>query len=470
MREKKGLKPSAGMKRHHGKPNAVNRAAEDKRKIKISSADTMPLPRKGQRSVPAKNATDKNAVRKTAPPKNGAFQSAARNAALKSAARKAALQRAAGNRSAENKFAGKKDRVLYHKSQQRQNTRKLKHSDAKFASANPASSRLDKKEFDASACAGISSDNNKAAVIGLFVILLAVLSTVIFIAVSNGKNKRTAAEAANNAEALKAPKLEVEIEPETDGDFENKVKEALPDTETESKVLKANEAVFNDATGNHDIGYLHDDLIKQLKAECSENVSNKVAAFQEPRSLKQYADKYKIRIFFKEQYLGVFIDSDKSGDFKEMIMAFAVSTADTANGYKTPGGSRQLGDKLTLGYMIDGSYGRYCTYIAENVMLHSMPSYHGTSNAGISAIDWNNLGSEASHGCVRMTYRDALWIYDMLPKGTPIDLLPDRGKLTGLPEKMPVLKMPENGPTWDPTDPDPLNPYVSDPSILYKVN
>ena len=77
---------------------------------------------------------------------------------------------------------------------------------------------------------------------------------------------------------------------------------------------------------------------------------------------------------------------------------------------------------------------------------------------------YNLLGTAASGGCVRLQVINAKWIYENCPINTVIKFYwdEDPGPL-GWPE---FVKMPLVG-GWDPTDPDPENPWNNgDPSII----
>ena len=79
---------------------------------------------------------------------------------------------------------------------------------------------------------------------------------------------------------------------------------------------------------------------------------------------------------------------------------------------------------------------------------------------------YEKLGSVASDGCVRLTVADAKWIYDLYNKGETkiaVRVVKDKGPT---PEKPPAViwEAPytdKNGLGWDPTDPDPDNPYLA---------
>ena len=79
---------------------------------------------------------------------------------------------------------------------------------------------------------------------------------------------------------------------------------------------------------------------------------------------------------------------------------------------------------------------------------------------------YNQLGSTASAGCVRLAVQDAKWIIENCPAGTPVEIYnsPDAGPL-GKPSP---VRIPSNC-TWDPTDPDTRNPWQSDKSAIIGV-
>ncbi len=71
-------------------------------------------------------------------------------------------------------------------------------------------------------------------------------------------------------------------------------------------------------------------------------------------------------------------------------------------------------------------------------------------------------GGLASLGCVSLQVRDGEWIYDNVPAGTTVVVYdsPYEGPL-GKPDKA-VMKITEGMPAgWDPTDPNPANPWNS---------
>ncbi len=160
------------------------------------------------------------------------------------------------------------------------------------------------------------------------------------------------------------------------------------------------------------------------------------------------AGAYQIRI--NKQQNVVTIYKKKDGKYKP-YKAFTCST-----GYATPTGSFPLGEKMRWHQLMGPSYGQYCTRVYRGILLHSV-WYYSYSKDSQSCVQYNRLGTKASHGCIRLTVADAKWIYDNCPSGTKVTIYnsADPGPL-GKPKTVKV-----SGYTgWDPTDPDKNNPYM----------
>ncbi len=73
--------------------------------------------------------------------------------------------------------------------------------------------------------------------------------------------------------------------------------------------------------------------------------------------------------------------------------------------------------------------------------------------------EYDKLGTTASLGCVRLTVQDAKWIYDNCIPGTKVEFYSDSssGPL-GRPKTQKISQY-EEVRAWDPTDPDPSNPW-----------
>lgn len=154
---------------------------------------------------------------------------------------------------------------------------------------------------------------------------------------------------------------------------------------------------------------------------------------------------------------------DKNGDYTVPIKAMACSTggSNTLLGtFKTPAKYRW---KLLMGDV----WGQYSTRIKGGILFHSV-WYYKQDPSTLSARQYNRLGTTASHGCIRLSVNDAKWIYDNCPVGTTVIVYDSSnpGPL-GKPE---ALKLPESS-GWDPTDPNPQNPWkVKKPVIQGAYN
>ncbi len=110
-------------------------------------------------------------------------------------------------------------------------------------------------------------------------------------------------------------------------------------------------------------------------------------------------------------------------------------------------------------WKLDGpSYGQYCTRITGNFLFHSV-WYYQQNKTTQSYVQYNKLGTLASHGCIRLTTAAAKWIYDNCPIGTKVIIFngTSNDDPLGKPPFIHVSTSVSMG--WDPTDPDPNNTY-----------
>ncbi len=121
-----------------------------------------------------------------------------------------------------------------------------------------------------------------------------------------------------------------------------------------------------------------------------------------------------------------------------------------STGYATPVGTFDLKQKWRWKELIHDVYGQYSCHITGQILFHSVP-YDDPNNRTLLTSEYNKLGQTASAGCIRLTTRDAKWIYDNCPTGTPVVIYnsDDPGPL-GKPS---ADKLPP-GQNWDPTDPE----------------
>lgn len=172
--------------------------------------------------------------------------------------------------------------------------------------------------------------------------------------------------------------------------------------------------------------------------------------FAAPEVQVKAASKYWIKVNKQANVATVY--QLKSGKYKP-VKAFLVS----CGGSNTPSGTFYTPAKYRWHTLQGPSYGQYCTRIHGGILFHSV-WYYSRSKASQSTVEFNKLGTTASHGCVRLSVIDAKWIYDHCPLRTKVTIYSSKnpgplGKPKGI-KVSTARKM-----YWDPTDPDKNNPY-----------
>lgn len=161
------------------------------------------------------------------------------------------------------------------------------------------------------------------------------------------------------------------------------------------------------------------------------------------------ATDYYIKINKKTNVVTVY---DKKSDVP--VKAFICSA-----GRATPIGTFNLGGKFRWHLLDSEVYGQYCTRITGHVMFHSVWYYRNRDYASQSYRQYRRLGTLASHGCVRLTVIDAKWIYDNCASGTSVKIFNGTSKDDPLGKPIPPTVL-NTSRGWDPTDPNPDNPYL----------
>ena len=146
---------------------------------------------------------------------------------------------------------------------------------------------------------------------------------------------------------------------------------------------------------------------------------------------------------------------DNNKEYNKIVKVFTVSVG--RNG-KTPTGTFKTTKGQVWGALINNVWGQYSTRITGSYLFHSVP-YYSKNKGDLEWEEYNKLGTSASAGCVRMTVRDVKWIYDNIESGTTVKIYD--GKLPNGVSKPSTIKIDKDSPNrgWDPTDPDPNNPW-----------
>lgn len=147
-------------------------------------------------------------------------------------------------------------------------------------------------------------------------------------------------------------------------------------------------------------------------------------------------------------------EQDEDGEYTVPKKAFLCS-----GGEDTPEGKFQTIEKYDWRFLFGDVWGQYSTRITGHYLFHSVP-YLEKDKGTLEYEEYNKLGTTASMGCIRLTVKDAKWIYDHCPIGTTIEMY--RGDVEEPLQPEPVKKLnvkDEERRGWDPTDPDADNPW-----------
>lgn len=167
--------------------------------------------------------------------------------------------------------------------------------------------------------------------------------------------------------------------------------------------------------------------------------------------------RYRLEVNCEQNVVNVY-EKDENGEYTNCVKAMLCSVGPatpTSGTYslKKYGGWKWKG-------LFGNVYGQYATQITGNILFHSVP--YTSPNGDKSTLEYweyDKLGTPASMGCVRLTVRNAKWIYDNCASGTKVMFYNDAnpGPL-GKPTENKISSE-EKYRGWDPTDPDPNNPW-----------
>lgn len=188
-----------------------------------------------------------------------------------------------------------------------------------------------------------------------------------------------------------------------------------------------------------------EEYLKYLDEEEKEKEEEQV----EPSSLPYY-----IKVNYRAQTVTVY-GQDEKGEYTKPVIAFVCST-----GTDTPtSGVYPLKAKYRWVNLKGNVYGQYSSRIVGSILFHSVYYYEKFNPGTLCYTGYDKLGTKASAGCVRLNVASAKWIYDNCPIGTKVEFYAssDPGPL-GKPGSQKISSN-ETCRGWDPTDPDPANPW-----------
>lgn len=162
--------------------------------------------------------------------------------------------------------------------------------------------------------------------------------------------------------------------------------------------------------------------------------------------------RYLVRVYIGSQSVCVYALNDAGTAYDQLVRTMICSTG---TGNATPRGTFKLQGKYRWHSLMGGVYGQYCSRITGSILFHSVPYNVNKNPASMNEVSYSKLGRKASHGCIRLLCRDAQWIYSNVASGSTVEIVNDSGPRGS----KPALASGAQYRGWDPTDPDPNNPY-----------
>lgn len=199
---------------------------------------------------------------------------------------------------------------------------------------------------------------------------------------------------------------------------------------------------------------------EDVNEEIIENIvdENEVAenTITEEKPKNTSGTKYRLEVNCDQNVVNVY-EKDENGEYKNCVKVMLCSV-----GFATPmSGTYSL--KKYGGWEWKGLqgdvFGQYATQITGNILFHSVPYTKKGDNSSLEYWEYDKLGTPASLGCIRLTVKNAKWIYDNCATGTKVYFYKDSnpGPL-GKPSERKISGDSEVN-SWDPTDPNSDNPW-----------
>ena len=231
---------------------------------------------------------------------------------------------------------------------------------------------------------------------------------------------------------------------------------AIPNNKTKEVSYVSNENILEN---NENIENIEsENIIAENEINVIEEnlIIEEVNKIEEPPAKNVGGTRYRLEVNCEQNVVNVY-KKDENGEYTNCIKAMLCSV-----GPATPtSGTYSL--KKYGGWewkaLFGDVYGQYATQITGNILFHSVPYTEKYNKSSLEYWEYDKLGTPASMGCVRLTVRNAKWIYDNCPTGTKVMFYSDSnpGPL-GKPSEQKISSE-VNYNSWDPTDPDSENPW-----------
>ncbi|MDO4564431.1 MAG: L,D-transpeptidase family protein [Clostridia bacterium] len=142
-------------------------------------------------------------------------------------------------------------------------------------------------------------------------------------------------------------------------------------------------------------------------------------------------DKYYILLDLRNQFVTVY-EKDEAGEYTRIVRRFLCTTGSTEPedpedpediGTPTPTGIWKIGGRERFGKFANygSEYARYWVQIVGSVYFHSI-MFNKRSVDSMQSGAFRRLGTNVSHGCVRLYVEDAKWLYYYACPGTVVEV------------------------------------------------
>lgn len=148
-------------------------------------------------------------------------------------------------------------------------------------------------------------------------------------------------------------------------------------------------------------------------------------AFARDELQNEDPDKYFIEVDTRNQVVTVY-QRDDDGEYTRIVRRFVCTTGKTQGteaepATPTPSGTWKMGARERFGKFANfqGEYSRYWTQIVGGIYFHSI-MFGDRDVHELKKSPFRNLGTDASHGCIRLYVEDAKWLYYNACFGTTV--------------------------------------------------
>lgn len=221
------------------------------------------------------------------------------------------------------------------------------------------------------------------------------------------------------------------------------------------------EGLNEENTDYNQIEEIPENIIEENEAEqnvVEENIQNNNSPKQNTNSnVNKNTNNipYYIKVNYGAQVVTIY-GKDENGNYTKPVKAMVCST-----GTDTPrSGVYTIPRRWKWGALFGNVYGQYCIEITGNILFHSVPYLRKGDPSSLKYWEYDKLGTAASAGCVRLTVADVIWLYNNCANGTKVEFYSSSnpGPL-GKPSAKKISSYPDYLKNWDPTDPNPNNPW-----------